>query len=207
MSSLEPVRGWFVARARSLAFGAAIVAIGILAFHLLRRSAGFWTIDDSAITYSAAFELVDHHSLAPYVEGVPIESYSNPLLFFVTAAIKLVAPFDPIATHIYLEAIVFGVLLLLVWLVLRALANDAVAIVGTLAFGAVELATPATWVWYGSGLENVWVSAGLVALVWLSVRTARGTPLAPGWGVLAGAVALLRPEAPVYVAAFYVTLV
>lgn len=207
MLSLASARAWLVKRARALVIGAGVLAIGILAFHLLRARAAFWTIDDSAITYSAAFDLVDHHSLGAYVEGPPIESYSNPLLFFTTAALKLVAPFDPVATHVYLEAIVFGVLLLLVWLVLRLLANEAIAVIGALAFGAVELATPATWLWYGSGLENVWVSAGIVALVWLAVRTASGVPLAPGWGVLAGLVALLRPEAPVYVAAFYLSLV
>lgn len=204
---LASARAWLVKRTRGLVIGGGVLAIGILAFHLLRERAAFWTIDDSAITYSAAFDLVDHHSLAAYVEGPPIESYSNPLLFFVTAALKLVAPFDPVATHIYLEALVFGVLLLLVWLVLRLLANDAIAVIGALAFGAVELATPSTWLWYGSGLENVWVSAGIVALVWLAVRTASGRPLAPGWGVLAGIITLLRPEAPVYVATFYLSLV
>lgn len=207
MSWLESLRAWLVARWRALAIGGGVMVIGVIAFHVLRRRAGFWTIDDSAITYSAAFELTDHHSVAPYVEGPPIESYSNPLLFFVTALLRWIAPYDPIATHIYVEAIVFGTMLLLVWLILRMLANDAIAVIGALAFGAVELATPASWIWYGSGLENVWVSAGLVALVWLCVRTARGRPLGPGWGAIGAAVALLRPEAPVYVAAFYVALV
>lgn len=125
------------------------------------------------------------------------------MLFFIVALLRVFGAFDPITTHITLEMLVFAAMATLVCSMLRSLAGAIPGLVATAVFVFVQLATPATWVWYGSGLENVWVSAGLVALLWLCVRTARGVPLAPGWGNLAFAVAITRPEAPVYVAAFY----
>src|SRR5688572_935957 len=72
---------------RALATALAVFAAAAVAFRWARHSAGFWSIDDAAITYAAAFELADHGSLAAYVEGTPVESYSNPLVFFVVAAL------------------------------------------------------------------------------------------------------------------------
>ena len=123
---------------------------------------GYWTIDDAGITYGAAFELADHHSLAPSLEGTPIEGYSNPLLFFIVALLRLVGLFDPVTTHVRLEMLVFAAMVTLVWSLLRALVHEAAALAGAVLFALVELVTPATWTWYGSGLENVWVAAGLV---------------------------------------------
>ncbi|MBA3821779.1 MAG: hypothetical protein H0X17_23050, partial [Deltaproteobacteria bacterium] len=193
-------------RKQPLLTGLAVFAVAALAFRWARAAAGFWGMDDAAITYAAAFELVDHGSLAPYVEGMPVESYSNPLVFFVVVGLRLLGLFDPSATHLHLEAAVFGVMVLLVWSLLRAPAGEVGALVGAGMFVAIELLTPATWVWYGSGLENVWVSAGLVTLLWICARTARGVPLAAGWGAVMFLVAITRPEAPVYVAGCYVAL-
>ena len=160
-------------------------------------------MDDAGITYSAAFELADHHSLAPSLEGTPVESYSNPLLFFIVAFLRLFGVFDPITTHLRLEMLVFAAMVTLVWSMLRSLTGEVAAMAGAVMFVAIELLTPATWTWYGSGLENVWVSAGLVALLWICARTARGLPLSPAWGNVAFLVAITRPEAPLYVASFY----
>ena len=186
--------------------GEVFIAAAVL-FVVARHSAGYWGIDDAGITYGHAFELADHGSLAPNVEGMPVESFSNPLVFFVTAALRWLGRFDPVATHHRIEMLLFATMTLLVWSLLRRIANDLGAVGGALAVAAIELATPATWLWYGSGLENVWVSTGLVALLWLAVRTALGTPLRAGWGVVGTLVALTRPEAPVYVAGFYAAVV
>jgi hypothetical protein len=170
---------------------------------LARLRAGYWTIDDAGITYAASYEFADHGSLAAYIEGTPVESYSNPLLFFVVALLRLCGLFDPVRTHLHLEMLVFATMSVLVWSMLRAWTREVAAVLAALMFIAIELLTPATWAWYGSGLENVWVSAGLVTLIWICERTARGKALSPAWGAVAFLVAITRPEAPVYVAAFY----
>ena len=188
---------------RSLALGVTLFVAAAVAFRWAHSAAAYWGIDDAAITYAASFELADHGSLAPYLGGTPVESYSNPLLFFVVAGLRLFGAFDPVTTHLVLEMLVFALMVTMVWSLLRAHTGELAAVVGAVAFAALELVTPATWIWYGSGLENVWVSAGLVALLWICARTARGVALAPAWGAVAFLVAITRPEAPVYVAAFY----
>jgi len=190
----------------ALLFGGALFVVAAAAFRVSRYAAGFWGIDDAGITYGAAFQFADQGSLGANVEGTPVESYSNPLVFFVVALLRVIGLFDPVTTHVRIEMLLFGGMVTLVWALLRKITGDIAAVIAAGAYAALELLTPATWLWYGSGLENVWVSAGLVALVWICARTLRGVPLAPGWGALACAVALTRPEAPVYVAGFYVAL-
>lgn len=191
---------------RPLAIGIVLFVAAIAAFLSARRGAGFWGIDDAAITYSAAYELADHGSLAPYLEGPPVESYSNPLVFFAVAGLRLLGLFDPVTTHVRLEMLMFAWMVVLVWSILRRWCGELAAIVAAALFAALELLTPATRIWYGSGLENLWVSAGLIALLWLCARTSRGIALAPGWGGVAFLVAITHPEAPIYVAGYYVAL-
>jgi hypothetical protein len=197
---------WFVARRWTLAIGAAVFIAAALAFRLGRGAFAFWTMDDAGITFAQSLELVDHHSLAPSLEGTPVEGYSNPLVFFVAAGLRMFGAFDPITTHLHLEMLLFATMVTLVWSMLRAHVPEAAAILGAAVFATVELLTLATSIWYGSGLENVWVSCGLVTLVWICARTARGVPLSPVWGNVAFLVAITRPEGPVYVVAFYLGL-
>lgn len=189
-----------------IATGIAVFVVAAVAFRWSRESAGFWSIDDAGITYAAAFELADHGTVAAYVEGTPVESYSNPIVFFVVAALRALGQFDPIVTHLHVSMLVFAAMVVLVWSMLRRLAGELAALIGAGVFVAIQLAATPTWLWYGSGLENVWVSAGLIAQLWICVRTARGVALAPGWGSVGFLAALTRPEAPVYVAGFYAAL-
>jgi hypothetical protein len=201
----DRIRANLVERRVPLAIGIGLYLVTAFAFYRLRGDAGYWTIDDAGITYAASLQLVDHGSLATSFGGPPIEGYSNPLLFFLVALLHVFGLFDPITTHVLLEALVFAAMVGFVWSMLRG-GGEIAAIAGAIVFVVVQLATPATWVWYGSGLENVWVSAGLVAMLWLCLRTARGVPLSHRWGTLLFAIAITRPEAPVYVAACFLTL-
>jgi len=203
---LDRVARFVVDRRWSLTTGMGVFLVAAVVFRWARHSAGFWTIDDAGITYAAAFEYVDHGSRAAYVEGPPVESYSNPLVFFVVTLLRGLHVFNPITTHLRLEMLVFALMVVLVWSLLRRVAGEIAAVIGAGLFTAMQLITTPTWLWYGSGLENVWVSTGLVALLWICVRTVRGVALAPAWGAAAFLVALTRPEAPVYVAGFYVAL-
>src|ERR1700733_9048335 len=204
--SSQRARQFLVTHRRVLALGLTLFAAAIVAFRVARRAAGFWTIDDAGITYAASFELADHGSLAPYVEGCPVEGFSNPLLFFAVTVLRLIGVFDPITTHILIETLMFGAMVMLVWSLLRSVTGDLAATASAVLFATIELVTPSTWVWYGSGLENVWVSTGIVALLWICARSARGAAVSPAWGIVPFLVAITRPEAPVYVAAFYLAL-
>jgi hypothetical protein len=204
--ALHQVTRSALAHRRGLAIGLGVLVAAAVAFRVARHGAGFWAIDDAGITYAAAFEYADHGSRAAYVEGVPVESYSNPLVFFTVAALRRLALFDPVATHLRLEMIVFAMMVVIVWTLLRRVTGELAAVIGAAVFTATELCAAPTWLWYGSGLENVWVSAGLVTLLWICVRTGRGVALAPAWGAVAFVAALTRPEAPVYVAGFYLAL-
>jgi hypothetical protein len=188
-------------------FGLAVFLLAACAFRLARSTIGYWAIDDAGITYAQALELADHHTLAVNLEGTPVEGYSNPIVFFVVALLRTINLFDPITTHIRIETLLFGAMVTLVWALLRSIANEKAAVVGAAVFATVELVTPATWIWYGSGLENVWVSTGLVGLLAICARTARGVPLRAHAGAIAFVVAISRPEAPIYVATFFGALV
>jgi hypothetical protein len=194
------------ANRRVWATGFVLFILAALAFRLARLAAGYWEIDDVGITDSAAFELADHHSLAPYLEGAPVESYSNPFLFFLITLLRWLGRFDPVATHLTLEMLAFALMVVLVWAALREWIGEVGAAIAVVVFTALQLVVPATWIWYGSGLENVWVALGLVLMVWLCLRTARGIPFVPAWGNAVFLVAITRPEAPVYVAGFYAVL-
>lgn len=85
-----------------------------IAFLTTRRSAGYWAVDDAAITYAAAFQYADHGTLATSFEGTPVESYSNPLVFFVVAALRWLGLFDPLASHLRIEMILFALMAVLV---------------------------------------------------------------------------------------------
>lgn len=183
-----------------------IVAVGMLTFRVAHARLGAWTIDDAGITYAAALELADHHTVAAYPEGTPVESYSNPLVFFTMAGLRAIGIFDPVSTHMWLEALLFGAALALCHAVLRTRAGPIAAIAGAAAFATLELATPSTWIWYASGLENLWVSTGLVALLWLWNRRSLGARPTWWWGIVPALVAITRPDAPVYVAAYYAAL-
>lgn len=192
---------------RAIGTATLLFVLAAIAFRWTHGKMPHWAIDDAAITYGAALDLVDHGSLGAYVEGPPVEGYSNPIVFFVAALLHLVGVFDPITTHAWLEPLLFGLMALLLYAVLRPNAGTWIALGATAVFVVSELATPSTWLWYASGLENVWVSTGLVALLWLCARSYRGVALHPAWGIVPFLVAITRPEGPVYVAAFYGALV
>jgi hypothetical protein len=73
------------------------------------------------------------------------------LLFFVVVVLRFIGWFDPIATHIHLETLLFAAMVTLVWSMLRASTGELAAVAGAVVFGAIELLTPATWIWYGRG--------------------------------------------------------
>ncbi len=88
---------------------AVAIASGLL-FVVAHRSLGYWSVDDAGITYAYAIGLADHGSLSPLPESMPVEGYSNPLLFFFITLLRFLGLFDPITTHTTIECVAFSLM-------------------------------------------------------------------------------------------------
>jgi hypothetical protein len=175
----------------------ATVVLGAIAFLLAHKQVKFWAIDDAAISYAYA-QAMAHGSLATFPEGPVVEGYSNPLLCLMVAALYGLGLFDPITTHLKLEALLFGWTMACLFMVLKRRSNVGLAMFGALLFAACELMTKATWIWYASGLENMLSTASLATLIWAADRALHPGPRPWLLALLLVAAALVRPEASLY---------
>jgi hypothetical protein len=183
-----------------------VFLLAALAFHLARSRAAYWNVDDAGIVYAYARALA-HGSASAYPEGPRVEGYSSPLHCFIVAGLYALRIFDPITTHLVLEALLFGVAVACLFSLLNRRIGAWGALLGAGTFAALELMTPSTWLWYGSGLENVLLTAGLAALIVRADRILEDRVRPVFDGALAAAVSLIRPEGPLYVAAFFAALI
>jgi hypothetical protein len=183
--------------------------VGVLAFSafgLARHKAAHWNTDDAAITYVYAQALADRASGSAYTEGPSVEGYSNPLLVAIVASLRLLGIFDPISTHLNLEAALFALATALVFVLVRPRCGAVIACLASILFAATELMTPSTWLWYGSGLENALLTAALVLLV-CRAENAIGNAARPLIdGPVAFLLVLVRPEGALYVVSFFACL-
>ena len=222
----------FSGKAKRAALMTAVVILGALAFRWARAKAAYWNVDDAGITFAYARSFAWHGTASLFPEGPRVEGYSNPLLCLIVAGIWLVRVFDPITTHLWIEAALFGGALAFAFAIImgtlrgfpyppamvrgeqsslpphasRQRAGIAAAVVGTVVFAAAELMTPSTWAWYGSGLENALQTTVLLALLWRAARASEQGPRPLIDGTLATAAALVRPEGIIYAAGFFAAL-
>lgn len=179
-------------------FGFWMIA-GVGLFVLAHLDAGTWVIDDAEITYSYARGLVRGNGFGVSAEGPRVEGFSNPLMLLVSTAAAAASLLDPFVFHVVLEALEFGLLLFLVWSILGAIVRGYVLgrVLLTLVFASLELLTPATSIWYGSGLENLQVTLAIAFLVFrFNAITER--PCAPLDALAIIIAALVRPEGILY---------
>jgi len=185
--------------AAARAEGAIALAASIALFAWASAPAARWLVDDAAISYVYGMNLGQDGQLAPNLEGTAVEGFSNPLTVAVVAILSAAHAFHPLTTHRTIDAIVFG---LAGWIAFRLLRDVAsmkwVAWLGLVIFLGLEVCTPATMIWYGSGLENGQLTLGILALLWRlrAVTTAGFSPAIDA--ALLAAVALTRPEAPLF---------
>ena len=146
----------------------------LAAMSVARMPAGTWTIDDAAITYSYANSIAAGHGISAYPEGMPTEGYSNPLTLALNVVLSWLGALNPLTTHLYLEILLFALACTLIysWLDRLTSSQPLAAFAGGL-FLALQLLTPATRIWYTSGLENVQLT---LAIAFLLVRFHIGYP-------------------------------
>ncbi len=193
---------WKVPGSASARLVAAAAALAV-AHQLLFRG---WWIDDAAITFSYARNLVNGDGLVPWPGGERVEGYSDPTWLLLIAA-GLAVGLDPFVWAKLLGAAFAVVTVLLVGRLAADLAEEADAPATSLA--PVLLAGSAQFaIWSASGLENglfgmllvagilgllrelrtggpPWSGLAFLALVWTRPEGAMYAVVALAWGILA----------------------
>lgn len=174
------------------------VAAGLLAFAGGALPLRDWLIDDAGITFAYAKHLAEGHGLVSQPGHAPEEGYSNTLWTLLLAAAHAIGCDVP-ATAKALCLLTGGACVALV----------AIATLRTVAAGrdarawdlmaplAVALGAPFL-VWSTSGLEHGLQALCMLLMALAPMLTARPEPL---MAVAGGALVLVRPEAPLAVAA------
>jgi hypothetical protein len=196
LATAARVRAWVAPRAPRVLLAAAIV---VAAVH--GASLGAWQIDDAGITFAYARNLALGHGLVSQPGVAPVEGFSNPLWTLLLAPFFAVGAFDPVWTpKLVAFALLAATLGLLVW---STRAIGAAAWLSTSGALLLALDTPFV-VWGMSGLENPLLGALLAWSAVLALRSVEDEAARPERlaGVVAGLLALTRPDAVVYAAAF-----
>lgn len=161
-----------------------------------------WFIEDAAISFSYARNLVDGEGLVTYPGGERVEGYSNALWMFLMAAWQLIGVTPWISAKVM--GFVFGALTLpLSWLIARrALPEDDAGVPphATLLAPLLLAASTQFVVWNDSGLENSLFNFLLALSVWRLCVEIQDDRRAP-WSALAFfALSMTRPDGIAYVA-------
>lgn len=178
----------------------------VLVLHVLMF--GTWIIDDAAISFSYARSLAEGHGLTAQAGVPPVEGFSNFLWTILFVPLIALGVFDPAITPKVISLIcMIGAFALLAKSVERAPRGSWIAGIA-LTLTALH---PSFAIWTAGGLENPLYVLGISGLVYgtsqavYAVRlTHRGAAL---MAVMAGAVALTRPDGLVYMAAYPAALI
>lgn len=158
-----------------------------------------WYIEDAAISFSYARNLVEGEGLVPYPGGERVEGYSNPLWTFLLAAFHLVG-IDPWVSS-KLMGFAFGALTLPVaWAIARRARPDADDDVAVLPPFLLAASTQFV-LWNDSGLENSLFGLLLATGIWRTTAEIQDGRRVP-WSALAWfGLAITRPDGMMYAAA------
>jgi hypothetical protein len=154
-----------------------------------------WFIEDAAISFAFARNLALGEGLVAYPGGEPVEGFSNPTWTLSLAALRVlgITPF--------ISAKLLGALAGLLTLPLAALWVNSMRGKSTplAALAPLLLAlSPQFVAWNASGLENSFFSLLLAAGCVSLIRQTQDPSRYPWAGLLWAALAITRPEAPVY---------
>jgi hypothetical protein len=165
-----------------------------------------WLVDDAGISYAYGINWGRHGQLAPNLEGWAVEGFSNPLTVAVVALLSVVRCFHPFRTPHGLAIAAFAVEGLFAFRLLRdgLRAERWVTWLALAVFLALEVCTPATMIWYGSGLENGQLSMAVVVML-RRLQVGTTTDFSPrADALLLALMATIRPEAPLFSGAWLV---
>lgn len=163
---------------------------------------GGWLIDDAGVSFAYARNLAAGHGLVSQPGAAPVEGFSNPACTVLLAALSAAGLFHPLLTPKLLAfALVAGT-----FTVLWHSAPPREQACATLATVLLALSTSFT-VWTASGLENPLLAFLAALSCALALRaSARGGEWAAPAGVVAGLLALTRPDAVLLAAGYPVAL-
>jgi hypothetical protein len=162
---------------------------------------GAWQVDDAGITFAYARNLASGHGLVSQPGLAPVEGFSNPLWTLLVAAMWKAGVFSAQWTS---KALAFAFDSLTLWLIARDLARRAASFWGVALPLVLLAACPPLVIWTFSGLENALLALLVTSLVITSVGV--GPPRDRRAGVLAGLIALTRPDGIVWLALHPLTI-
>ncbi len=185
------------ARERCATNALILIVVGYIAHYLVFTIAQPFYIEDCAITFSYARNLVHGEGLVPFPGGERVEGYSNPLWMFLIAAFLGVKV--PVWTSSKLLGAALGVLtMILSWAICRRARggrNDAVNLIPPFLLAASTQFV----VWNSSGLENSLFCLLLTAAMYRTIK--EGTDGGKPWSALLFfLLSITRPEGIAYVA-------
>lgn len=193
---LSRPRAWLAERTAQDGLHALVVAALIAVAMGMHSVHWHWYIEDAAITFAYARNLVEGEGLVSWPGGPRVEGYSNPTWVAVIAVFHALG-WDGFTSARYIQAVLAGATLPLVYLFTREVTpkGSHLPLVATafLAFNA-QFA-----LWGAAGLENALFSFLMAAALWrmfAELRTRRWPWSALLWFLLA----VSRPEAVLYAA-------
>lgn len=186
-----------LARATAILQQVLIVLLPFILFLYAAKGLSNWLVDDAGVSMSYARNLADGYGLVAQPGVAPVEGYSDPAWVLLLALLAKLGFFLPVAVK---PVAYFFVLLifLLLWMICKRLQSPYLATFFPMLWLALQ---PSFVIWTGSGLENAIYGALILALTLLTLKdeTKWNALLA---GLVAGLLALTRPEGLVFLAAY-----
>jgi hypothetical protein len=183
-----------------------LLALAVAALVVHASAFSGWLIDDAGISFAYARSFAHGEGLVSQPGATPVEGYSNPLWTLLLAPFFAAGAFDPLWTPKLLSlALLAGAVVVLAH---RGAVGSRPVWLAVLP--AVLLALDTSFVVWGvSGLENPLLAFLLVASAALSLRDAEAdVPRFEGQaGLVAALLAMTRPDAVLYAAAYPAVLI
>ncbi|MGH8015371.1 MAG: hypothetical protein ACREBV_04195, partial [Candidatus Zixiibacteriota bacterium] len=159
-----------------------------------------WVIDDAGISFVYARNMASGHGLVSQPGLEPVEGFSNPLWIFLIAPFFMAGVFHPYIVPKVLSLLLVGITLFFVRKTIQKLTGSRHLIPLII---MIFIVTNASFViWTCSGLENSLFNALIAALLHLIIKNESATALSVRQcvvlGIVAGAIALSRPDGIVY---------
>ncbi len=175
--------------------------LALLSFFFFAIYLGNWIVDDAGITFAYSRNLADGYGIVAFPGHMPEEGYSSTLWMLMLAAAHVFGlPIPPTAK--ILSSLFGAATLALALQLVRPTSRPGDALGPEIFLALATICTAPFVIWSVSGQEHSLTAFILVAVLWLLERRKDWRTWVTGLLVL---LVLLRPEAPVFVAAVFFT--